>query len=83
MILRVHAVVFGVVISCGDVVGHQLFGGPCCRLVPYFITLCHNPEDHDLNFHRRGNLKCRMYLRLSCGYFQSRSKGNQPDRAYV
>jgi hypothetical protein len=46
------------------VAGHQRFGGPCClhlqseTLVSYHSTARrHNPEDLDLNLHRRENLK--------------------------
>jgi hypothetical protein len=55
--------IFWVVTTCSDVVGYELYGGPCCFITPkmeaeksietlvsYHITIRrHNPEDHDIN----------------------------------
>jgi len=50
------------------VVGYQRFSGPCClhlhpghlkrRYPATTTTRRHNPEEFDLNHHRRKNLKC-------------------------
>jgi hypothetical protein len=56
--------VFWVVTPCSVVVGHHCLRGPCClhlqpeTLVSYHSTTRHhNPEDLDLNRHRRDSLK--------------------------
>jgi len=55
-------VVLGVLTPRSDAVGDQRFGGSC-RLhlqgkISHHITTRHkNPEDHDLNLHRREDLK--------------------------
>jgi hypothetical protein len=65
--------VFGVVTPCNVVVEYQRFNGSCCfHLHPenktsasyHNTTRRHNPEELDLNFHRRENLKSRIRKRV-------------------
>jgi len=49
--------VFWVMTSYGDAVGFRRFGGLYCLHIP---TRRHNPEDDNLNLHRRENLKYRV-----------------------
>jgi hypothetical protein len=46
---------------CKDAVGYERFGGPCCFHLQGSTAL---PEGHDLDLHRRENLKC-LYNYLS------------------
>jgi len=54
-------------IPCSDVVGYQCFEELYYlhlqgeTLSYHFTTLCHNPEDRDMNLHGRENQKPRNY----------------------
>jgi len=71
MAVKFQVDVFWVVMSCSVAVGYQRFGGLCClhlqgeeTLVSYRNTARrHNPEDLDLNLHRRENLKSLIWYR--------------------
>jgi len=64
MVIRIPEF-YWTVTACIVVVGNQGFGGPCCLHLQgersyHYITQCHNPEDLDLNFHRRENLRSHV-----------------------
>jgi hypothetical protein len=54
---------------CSDVVGHQRFGRSCClhlQVAWLFTTGWQRPEDYDMNFHPRENLKSRSLCWSFC-----------------
>jgi len=48
MVMKIHIMVFWVVMPYSDMVGYQCFGGPCCLHLK-ITTWSHNPEDLDFS----------------------------------
>jgi hypothetical protein len=60
LIFVIQVQIFRVLTPCCLAVGYQRFRGHCCSKLSYHITTWHhNPEDLDLNYDGRENLKFR------------------------